>query len=155
MGDVNNRDDMDSEDNWKQTLKHEGYRLTAPREIILEIMRTAEHALSPIEVYDLGRDGYPGLGLETVYRTLEKLAELGLIERVHQPDGCHRYLRAAKGHQHMLVCSDCGRVTYFCGDDLKILFERVSGETGYQIGDHWLQLFGTCPECKDQSQNIT
>jgi len=138
-------------DNWKKVLQEEGYRLTAPREIILEIMRTAEHALSPIEVYDLGRDGYPGLGLVTVYRTLEKLVELELIERVHQPDGCHRYLRAAMGHQHMLVCSTCGRVTYFSGDDLKMLFERVCGETGYQIGDHWLQLFGTCPECKDLS----
>ena len=137
---------------WKQVLQEEGYRLTGPRQVILEIMRTTDHALSPINVYDRGRKNYPRLGLVTVYRTLEKLAELGLIERVHQPDGCHRYLRAAHGHQHMLVCSNCGRVTYFSGDNLKFLFERVAGETGYQIADHWLQLFGTCPDCKANPQ---
>jgi len=134
-------------DHWMHILKMQGYRVTAPRQVIVDIMVDSDRALSPVEVYDLGREEYPRLGLVTVYRTLEKLSELGLIERVHQPDDCHRYLRATQGHQHLLICSSCGRVVYFSGDDLDFLFNRVAQDTGFEIDEHWLQLFGTCPAC--------
>ena len=141
--------DTDRMMDWAHRLQGEGYRLTSPRTAILKIMIESERALSPIDVYHLGRADHPKLGLVTVYRTLEKLEELGLIERVHQPDGCHRYLRATQGHQHLVLCSTCGRVAYFSGDDLGLLFGKVAGETGFAIEDHWLQLFGTCPDCRD------
>jgi Fur family transcriptional regulator, ferric uptake regulator len=134
-------------DKWLAELQSSGYRVTVPRRVIVELMVSSTRALGPIEVYDLGRLDYPGLGLVTVYRTLEKLEELRLVERVHQPDGCHRYLRATQGHQHLLMCTGCGEVKYFSGDDINSLTGRVSNETGYEVTDHWLQLFGTCPEC--------
>ena len=136
---------------WLQRLQASGYRVTGPRRILVELMATSPRALGPIELYDLGRAQYPNLGLVTVYRTLEKLEELGLIQRVHQEDGCHRYLRATQGHQHLLVCTRCGRVAYFDGDDLSRLIARTEAETGYHIEDHWLQLYGCCPQCRNQS----
>jgi Fe2+ or Zn2+ uptake regulation protein len=94
---------------WLSILQESGYRLTAPRRAIVEIMATCERALSPVELFDLGRKSQPGLGLVTIYRTLEKMEELGLVQRVHQPDGCHMYLPAARGHQHLLICQNCGK----------------------------------------------
>ena len=108
-------------DDWLVQLQDSGYRVTGPRRVIVELLAESERALGPIDVYDLGRTQYPGLGLVTVYRTLEKLEELGLVQRVHLPDGCHRYMRATQGHQHLLLCTRCGRVVFFEGDDLVYL----------------------------------
>lgn len=133
---------------WLDQLQSAGCRVTAPRRAIVELMAGSPRALGPIEVYDLGRAEHPGLGLVTVYRTLEKLEELGLVERVHLPDGCHRYLRTADGHQHLLLCTSCGLVQPFAGDDLEPLTGKVASDTGFAINEHWLQLFGTCPNCR-------
>jgi len=139
--------DFSLEHLWLQALQDSGYRLTAPRRTIVELLADSRHALGPIEIYDLARAICPGLGLVTVYRTIEKLEELGLLQRVHLPDGCHRYLPAAQGHQHLLLCTRCARICYVAGDDFNQLADNVSRETGFEVTDHWLQFFGLCPEC--------
>jgi len=132
---------------WLARLEQEGYRLTAPRRAIIEILAETEVALGPLEVYDRARARCPGVGLVTVYRTLEKLEEAGLAQRVHLPGGCHRYLRATQGHQHLLICSACGRAQIFEGDNLDNFIGAVAARTGFQITEHWLQLYGVCPGC--------
>ncbi len=141
------KSDSDRVDLWLESLQASGCRLTAPRRAIVTLLAETPHALGPIEVYDLARASYPRLGLVTVYRTMEKLEELGLLQRVHLPDGCHRYLPAAQGHQHLLLCTDCGLMRYVSGDDFKRLADNVSQKTGFEVTDHWLQLFGLCPDC--------
>jgi Fe2+ or Zn2+ uptake regulation protein len=133
---------------WLARLQESGYRLTAPLRTIVAILAGSARALSPIEVYDLGRKEYPRLGLVTVYRTLEKLEELGLVQRVHQPGGCHMLLRAAQGHEHLLLCTACGHAETFSGDDLTGLIDAIAGRSGYHIREHWLQLFGLCTVCR-------
>jgi Fur family ferric uptake transcriptional regulator len=137
---------------WIERLQASGYRVTATRQTIVELLVSSSRALSPIEIYDLGRKEYSALGLVTVYRTLERLEELGLVQRVHMTDGCHRYLRAPQGHQHLLLCICCGQIEVFEGDDLSKLIQKVEDTTGYHIQDHWLQLFGLCPRCTSQSK---
>ena len=134
--------------NWLTQLQDNGYRLTGARRAVVEIVAASQRALTPVEVYDAARDQYPALGLVTVYRTLEKLEELGLIQRVHQPQGCQAFITAGSGHQHLLLCSKCGRTTLFEGDDLNQFIKSVARKTGYQINEHWLQLFGLCENCK-------
>jgi len=138
---------------WLNRLQESGYRLTAPRRAIVEIMAHGQRALNPIELYDLGRGEHPHLGLVTVYRTLEKLEELGLIQRVHQPGGCNMYLRAAHGHEHLLLCTHCGRVETFSGDDLSGLIAETSRRSGFTVQEHWLQLFGLCNACQPSPVN--
>jgi Fur family transcriptional regulator, ferric uptake regulator len=135
-------------EDWLHNLQKSGYRLTGPRRVIAEIMISSDRALEPLEVFDLGRQEYPGLGLVTVYRTLEKFEELGLVGRVHQPDGCHRYLRAAQGHEHLLLCTGCGQAVYFSGDDLDELMDLIAQRSGYAVHDHLLQMFGRCADCQ-------
>lgn len=136
---------------WTQTLQLSGYRLTAARLAVVNVIANSQRALNPMDAYLLAREEYPGLGLVTVYRTLEKLEELGLVVRVHAPDGCGAYLSAAAGHEHLIICTRCHRAEYFAGDDLHPLMDRVVAEHGYQIQDHWLQLFGLCPECRQNT----
>jgi Fe2+ or Zn2+ uptake regulation protein len=136
---------------WLDKLSNSGYRLTGSRRMVVEIIANSERALTPLELYDLARRQQAGIGLVTVYRTLEKLEELELIQRVHQPQGCQAFIAAFTGHQHLILCSRCGRVQFFQGDDLHALLHDIGKETGYQVQDHWLQLFGLCASCQGKA----
>ena len=135
-------------DTWLIQLQENGYRLTEARRAVVEIIQNSTRALTPVEVFDKARKKYAALGLVSVYRTLEKLEELHLIQRVHQPQGCQAFIAESSGHEHLLLCQNCGQVTFFAGDDLDALIKSISKKTGYLIKDHWLQLFGLCPTCQ-------
>ena len=132
---------------WLTQLQENGYRLTEARRAVVEAVAGTDRALTPMQVFDIARRQNPMLGLVTVYRTLGKLEELHLIQRVHQPQGCQAFIAASQAHQHLLLCQNCGEVKYFEGDDLDALILAISEKTGYQIREHWLQLFGLCGNC--------
>jgi Fur family transcriptional regulator, ferric uptake regulator len=135
-------------DQWLEKLKSTGCRVTAARRAVVDVIVSSVHALTPLEIFDAARKKDTRLGLVTVYRTLEKLEELKLIQRVHQEQGCQAFLKAGQGHQHLLLCERCGRAVLFDGDDLNALFSRISQQSGFEIKDHWLQVTGVCAECK-------
>ena len=137
-----------SQQGWLDCLKASGYRLTSPRRAVVETLASSQRALNATQIFDLAREQYPTLGLVSVYRTLEKLEELDLIQRVHHPGGCQAFIAGFTGHQHLLICHHCGKTEFFEGDDLELLFTRVAQESGYQIQEHWLQLFGLCGDCQ-------
>ena len=90
---------------WLTQLQENGYRLTGARKAVVEAVAGSRRALTPIEVYDAARKGHPALGLVTVYRTLEKLEQLHLIQRVHHHQSCQAFVTLAEGHQHLLLLS--------------------------------------------------
>ncbi|HWQ83165.1 MAG TPA: Fur family transcriptional regulator [Anaerolineales bacterium] len=138
---------------WLVCLQENGYRLTEPRRAVVAAIASSQQALNPFDVFEKARSNYPRLGLVTVYRTLEKLEELGLIQRVHQPSGCQAFVTAFSGHQHLLICQRCGRVEFFDGDVEKMdgLMHVVAQNSGYQLQSHWLQLFGVCGNCQQRA----
>ena len=134
---------------WEQCLADAGCRITAPRRAVMQVLQKASVPLSPREILEQGKRVCRKLGLVTVYRTVNLLAELNLVRRVHREDGCHGYLLASPGHRHALICQCCGRAVEFPGeDDLHALIERVEAGTGYRVDDHLLQLLGLCPDCQ-------
>jgi Fur family transcriptional regulator, ferric uptake regulator len=135
---------------WLDRLQANGYRLTAPRQAVVAVVAASRYVLNPLDVYAQARRRYSRLGLVTVYRTLDKLEEVGLLQRVHQPSGCQGFIAAFHGHQHMLICQGCGRVEMFAGDLETIdgLLAEVEKDSGYTVQEHWLQLFGLCSECR-------
>ncbi len=139
---------MRQSDRWLRRLKESGYRLTAPRRAVVGVVTNSTRALNPNEVFELARRSHPALGLVTVYRTLERLEQLDLIQRVHLPESCHAYLPASDSHEHLLICQECGLTEYFSGDDLDPLIITVERKSGYSISDHWLQLLGRCSLCQ-------
>jgi Fur family ferric uptake transcriptional regulator len=140
---------------WLNTLQENGYRITASRRAVIGVLADSQCALNPTEIFDFARQHYGSLGLVTVYRTLAKLEELGLIQQVHHPEGCEAYIAATSGHQHLVICQNCGRAKYFQGDKLDHLVERVENESGFMIQDHWLQLFGLCSQCQEKAIEIS
>ena len=87
------------------------------------------------------------VGLTTVYRTLQGLAESGEIDVMRPPGGEHLYRRCSEGHHHHLVCRDCGRTVEVEGPAVEHWAERVAAQHGYVGVSHTLEIFGTCPAC--------
>jgi Fe2+ or Zn2+ uptake regulation protein len=143
---------QDRIEEWLNCLQSNGYRLTAPRKAIVKTIAISPRVLNPFEVFELARAIYPKIGLVTVYRTIEKLEELDLIQRVHQPTGCQAFISAFSGHQHLLICQTCGQVDFFSGEteEMETLMADIGETSGYKINNHWLQLFGTCQDCQSK-----
>jgi len=137
-----------SESELERRLSAQGFKLTRQRQAVLGVIATSRERFSPAEVYEKARTICPSVGLATVYRTLNILAGLGMVKRVHLANGCHSYALTEEGHHHYLVCSSCGSVVEFKGFDISTMLEQVASQTGFAIEEHWLQLFGKCPACQ-------
>jgi Fur family ferric uptake transcriptional regulator len=139
---------MLTEEKIASVLKQQGYKLTPQRRAVMGVIARSRSHLTPAAVYDKVCQQYPGIGLVTVYRTLELLARLGFICEVHAGDNGRSYLlRRSPGHHHHLICSDCNRVVDFTDCDLGWLEERLTRQTGFQIDSHLVEFVGRCREC--------
>ena len=83
-------------------LKRAGYKLTAPRQAVEQVLEHEGEHLSPNEVLALGRQIYPQLSRATVYRTLDLLTDLGLVRPIYLGDNRQRYVTGQGGHHHGL-----------------------------------------------------
>jgi Fur family ferric uptake transcriptional regulator len=137
-------------DQLSHELAMQGYKLTAPRRAVLDVVAAMHESLSPAEIYERARRRYPRLGLVTVYRTLDLLMEAGVLRRMHMDAarGCHGYALAQAAHGHHLICSSCNQVVEFAECDLDRLLKSVARQTGFRIEGHWLEVFGLCPNCR-------
>lgn len=129
-------------------LRERGHKLTQPRRAILKTLVVASKPLSPAEIQAHGQAFCADLGLVTVYRTLEIMADVGLVRSVHVVDGCHGYVLATPGHTHHVVCERCNAVVEIVGCELGGFLERVAQRTGYTITGHWLEISGICTDCQ-------
>ncbi len=130
------------------TLIDAGYSNTQARRAVLAAICRSPGPSSPAEILAVGRQYHPQLGEVTVYRTLDILSALGLVRRLHMEDGCHSYALASHDHGHHVICRNCRRVVEFAGCDMRDLLGAVERETGFRVSEHWLELFGICPECQ-------
>jgi len=131
-----------------QQLRQAGYRITRPRRAVIRVLLADEAHLSPAEVHERAKRHCATVGLVTVYRTLDILAEMGLVQRIHAEDGCHSYVTTSKGHHHHLICRQCGSTLEFEGCNLGELCARISQDTGYVVEQHLLELVGLCATCR-------
>jgi Fur family ferric uptake transcriptional regulator len=145
---------------WQGKFRGYGYRLTIPRGAILEVLlKTSEH-LSAEETYLAVHKVYPGVGLTTVYRTLELLVQMGLVFKFDFGDGRARYELAEgpKGerHHHHLICTTCGRVidyTDFIDEEKELLGQTEQGlskKFNFKITNHLIQFYGLCDSCRSK-----
>jgi Fur family transcriptional regulator, ferric uptake regulator len=132
----------------ESALRQHGYKVTPQRRVVIgEIMNTHEHQ-TPAAIYERVKEDHPGIGLVTIYRTLEILADCGLICETHAGHSCRSYLmRESSAHHHHLICSDCGKVVNFSDCGLAELENRLMEKSGFKINGHLLEFLGQCQEC--------
>ena len=138
-------------DEVKEKFKKEGYKLTTQRRVILDaIIENQEKHLNPEEIYDIVKIKYPEIGIATVYRTLQLLEKLNIINKLNFDDGYNRYeLNKNSDNHHHLICLKCGKVMEVKLDLLEKLENEIEEENGFRIVDHNVKFFGYCADCQE------
>ena len=142
------------QEKFKVLLRTNGLKVTSQRIAILEVLnnRPGKH-MTAEEIYDYVRKEYPDIGLATVYRTIQLLSELSLIDKLNLDDGYVRYEIGAKNHEnsshhhHHLICLECGNIYAFQDDLLENLENRIQETLGFEVSDHEVKLYGLCKNC--------
>jgi len=131
-------------------LRRAGHRASTPRSVVLELIARQDCVLTAHEIADELRRRRQAVGIATVYRTLELLEDLRLVQRLDVGGASARYepaLPDGEHHHHHLVCDGCGRVTPFEDPTLERAIDSLARRLDYRVGDHDVILRGSCPDC--------
>lgn len=124
-----------------------GGRRTAPRQAIVEALVAAGGHVTADEIATRVQERFPSVNLSTVYRTLEALEGLDVVDHVHLGHGRAVYHLAEEGHQH-LFCERCERVEALPTARLAGLHEMLEREYGFRPDDRHFALVGLCRRCR-------
>lgn len=129
-------------------LEDAGYRLTSPRRALAVLIAKHQGHFTAEDLLDESRRRRLGVTRATVFRSLEVLSELGLVERLDLPTGEHAFVACEPAHHHHIVCSSCGRSTEVDDNGFEAVAGAIERQSGYRIDTHRLELFGRCPACR-------
>ena len=139
----------------KDRLKKKGLKVTRQRLLVLSVLEeNSGRHMTAEDIYELVSADYPDIGLATVYRALQLLWEMQLVDRISFDDGCVRYeighlfQGEAKHNHHHLICRRCNKVIPFGDDLLDDLEHHIEEATGFHVLDHELKFYGLCRECR-------
>jgi Fur family ferric uptake transcriptional regulator len=122
-------------------------RSTRQRKAVAEVLATISKFSSAQEVHSILFSRGEKVGLATVYRTLQTLAETGAID-VLRNDGEALYRACSNDHHHHLVCTGCNKTTEISAPEVEIWTEKIAREQGYVISGHTIEVFGLCKNCR-------
>jgi Fur family transcriptional regulator, ferric uptake regulator len=130
-------------------LKQAGYRAGGARDAVVSLLADQNCCLSAQDIFDALRADGRKVGIASVYRVLDLLVGMGLVQRIDIGDGVARYEPAHPGgeHHHHLVCSSCGRVIAFEDRRLEQALESLEARLGHGIAAHDVVLRGECSDC--------
>ncbi len=124
-----------------------GTRPTRQRRAVVSCLQGFDDFRSAQEVHELLRSTGDKVGLSTVYRTLQTLADAGEVDVLRAEDGEARYRRCSDSHHHHLVCITCGRTVEVEGPTVERWATTVAEQHGFAAVSHTLEVFGVCPNC--------
>ena len=122
-------------------------RPTRQRRAIAETLDTFEDFRSAQDIHALLSERGHQVGLSTVYRTLQALADAGEIDALRTETGESIYRRCSATHHHHLVCRSCGATVEVEGPTVESWTRSVAEAHGYSDVSHTLEIFGTCGDC--------
>ena len=122
-------------------------RHTRQRAAVYALLQDVDGFHSAQELHAMLRERGDRVGLTTVYRTLQGMADAGDVDVMRPPGGEHLYRRCSKGHHHHLVCRACGHAVEVEGPAVEAWADKVAAAHGFTDVGHTLELFGTCPGC--------
>jgi Fe2+ or Zn2+ uptake regulation protein len=134
-------------------LDRSAHRMTEPRRAVARLIADRDGHFSAADLVTEARERRLAVGRATVFRTLDLLAELDLVERIDLPSGEHAYVACEPAHHHPVVCSGCGRSDDIDDAGMRAVVREVARRTGYRVDDHRLELFGLCPDCQARKES--
>jgi Fur family transcriptional regulator, ferric uptake regulator len=133
-----------------------GLRITNQRALILDILRHGQSHMDADEVYRLARRRQPRISLSTVYRNLQTLKKMGLVDEVHFDEAHHHYEvknAAEPGHvpeYHHLICQKCGKIIEFAYPLADLIKTNVPEAADFLVSSTETRVLGYCSECRSK-----
>lgn len=130
-------------------LERAGHRLTGPRREIIRIIAADHERFTAAELLAAVQQQDAAIGRATVFRTLDLLTAVGILQRVHLDGmGCHSYVICGRSHHHHMVCANCNKVTDFEQGEVEGLLARLGQRQGFKVEGHHLEVYGKCTDCQ-------
>lgn len=130
-----------------------GVRATRQRAAISSLLENLGEFRSAQDLHDELRQRGEGIGLTTVYRTLQSMAAAGLVDTLRTDTGESVYRRCSEHHHHHLVCRICGSTVEVQGRQVEAWATEVAREHGFSDVSHTIEIFGICSACTDGKSN--
>ncbi|MFR9751511.1 Fur family transcriptional regulator [Nocardia sp. 004] len=134
-------------DNTAAVQKPVGIRSTRQRSAITALLGDIDEFRSAQDLHDELRRRGEYIGLTTVYRTLQSMADAGMVDVLRTDSGESVYRQCSRGHHHHLVCRHCGYTVEVKGPTVETWAESIASEHGFTEISHTLEVFGLCPSC--------
>ena len=128
-------------------------RLTTQRQIILEELSKVKTHPTASELYDMVRKRLPRIGLGTVYRNLELMAENGMVLKLEVGGTQKRFDATTHTHYH-IRCADCGKVDDIDTPVMDDLVQEAANATAYEVLGHHIEFSGRCLACQKRSRKV-
>lgn len=133
------------------TLKDTGVRITPQRHAILEYMIQSMSHPTADEIYKALEGKFPNMSVATVYNNLRVFREVGLVKELTYGDASSRFDFVTTDHYHA-ICEQCGKIVDFHYPGLDEVEQLASHLTGFRIGYHRMEIYGSCPECSGEKE---
>lgn len=124
-----------------------GRRATKQRAAVVELLNEIDDFRSAQELHDELRKRGDGIGLTTVYRTLQSLSDAGVIDVLRTESGEAVYRRCSEHHHHHLVCRQCGYTVEIEGPAVERWADKIASSNGFSNISHTVEIVGTCSAC--------
>ncbi|HEY5853619.1 MAG TPA: Fur family transcriptional regulator [Aldersonia sp.] len=124
-----------------------GVRSTRQRSAISSLLDDIDEFRSAQDLHEELRRRGENIGLTTVYRTLQALADAGTVDVLRTDTGESVYRRCSSGHHHHLVCRRCGYTVEVEGPAVERWAQSIAEEYGFDDVSHTVEIFGTCRDC--------
>ena len=131
-----------------ETLRSKGYKATPQRIAICRIALNSRAHPSAQQVYDEVKKMHPTVSLATVYKTLEVLRDLDLVQEINFPKGQARFDSYMNPHIN-LICSKCGTITDLDDVTVEEITKKVAAATKFKPTGHHVDVYGICQKCSD------
>lgn len=122
-------------------------RNTKQRYAVAGLLADVDDFRTAQELHGLLRDRGERVGLTTVYRTLQTMADAGELDVMRLPSGEQLFRQCSRGHHHHLVCRACGRTVEVAGPTVESWADRIANEHGFVDISHTVEVIGTCSDC--------
>lgn len=122
-------------------------RMTRQRAALADLLEVTPDFRSAQQLHALLKQTGQNVGLATVYRTVQAMAENGDVDVLRIEDGEALYRRCARGHHHHLVCRECGKAVELPGEAVERWAARIAQDHDFVDVEHTAEIVGTCREC--------
>ncbi len=137
-----------------ETVRTQGYRLTAQRRLVLEILNETQEHLDADAIYSLAKARDQHISLATVYRSLALLKNIGLVTE-HNLGQDHGHFEPTKSTPHYhFTCQGCGRVIEFSSPQIEKVIQEIQRTEGVLVTEGHFHISGLCPACQKKLREV-